>query len=82
MAPEQFLDGAITAATDQFGFCVSLWEALVGARPFAGNDLVTIRDNVVAGTISPPRRWWIATGLQCARAGPGPQALSGARVQP
>lgn len=36
MAPEVFAGRAAEAATDQFAFCVSLFEALVGRRPFAG----------------------------------------------
>ncbi|MCW5808316.1 MAG: serine/threonine protein kinase, partial [Deltaproteobacteria bacterium] len=55
MAPEQFLGGPITGATDQFGFCVALWEALAGARPFAGEDLDELRAAVVAGAIPPER---------------------------
>ncbi len=68
MAPEQFAGAEITPATDQFGFCVSLWEALVGTRPFAGDTLDTIRGAVLAGRIDPattralPRR--IATALR------------------
>jgi tetratricopeptide (TPR) repeat protein len=49
MAPEQFRGGPITHATDQFSFCVTLWEALCGERPFAGEDVTTIRDAVLAG---------------------------------
>ncbi|GMU58770.1 MAG: hypothetical protein AMXMBFR34_05330 [Myxococcaceae bacterium] len=42
MAPEQY-DGADTSpATDQYGFCVSLYEALYGQRPFHGPDLGTL----------------------------------------
>ncbi len=33
MAPEQF-GGEATAASDQFSFCVSLWEVLAGQRPY------------------------------------------------
>lgn len=42
MAPEQF-DGVITAASDQFSFCVSLWECLTGERPFENATLDTPR---------------------------------------
>ena len=38
MAPEQF-DGHATAATDQFAFCVALWELLAGERPFEDSSL-------------------------------------------
>lgn len=35
MAPEQLLGKAATAASDQFSFCVSLYEALYDTRPYA-----------------------------------------------
>ncbi|MGC4119949.1 MAG: serine/threonine-protein kinase [Myxococcales bacterium] len=56
MAPEQFAAGATDARADQFAFCVSLWEALVGERPFEGKDLATLRNNVVNGNVrlTPP----------------------------
>ncbi len=38
MAPEQLQGDAASAATDQFALCVTLFEALVGERPFAGGD--------------------------------------------
>src|SRR5262249_37781902 len=38
MAPEQHEGGNADARSDQYGFCVSLWEALVGVRPFDGDD--------------------------------------------
>ena len=34
MAPEQFLGGSVDARTDQFCFCVALYEALYGERTF------------------------------------------------
>lgn len=52
MAPEQFdqTDGAtVDARSDQFSFCVALYEALLGERPFAGDTLPVLRDNVLAG---------------------------------
>jgi tetratricopeptide (TPR) repeat protein len=35
MAPEQYDGREATALSDQFSFCVALWEALLGARPYA-----------------------------------------------
>src|SRR3982751_1733480 len=51
MAPEQFLGGATDARTDQFSFCVALYEALYGERPFAGNTMYALTNNVVQGKV-------------------------------
>lgn len=37
MAPEQQARGRVDARADQYAFCVSLWEAIVGQRPFSGS---------------------------------------------
>ncbi|MEM9453334.1 MAG: serine/threonine-protein kinase [Myxococcota bacterium] len=37
MAPEQFLDERADGRADQYAFCVTLWQALCGARPFQGS---------------------------------------------
>jgi tetratricopeptide (TPR) repeat protein len=37
MAPEQYAGTVIDAASDQFAFCVALFEALYGVRPFSGD---------------------------------------------
>ena len=49
MAPEQWTGGAIGPATDQFSFCVGLWEAVAGERPFRGATLDELRATVLAG---------------------------------
>ena len=54
MAPEQLTGVPVDARTDQFSFCVSLWEALHGERPFAGEALATLTANVLAGRLRPP----------------------------
>ena len=57
MAPEQHLGQKTDARTDQFSFCVSLHEALYGYRPFAGDTLPELRENVLTGTIEPEPRY-------------------------
>jgi len=39
MAPEQHEGRTVDAAADQFAFCVTVFEALAGQRPFGGNSL-------------------------------------------
>jgi tRNA A-37 threonylcarbamoyl transferase component Bud32 len=53
MAPEQFLGTATDARTDQFSFCVALYEALYGERPFGGNSMFALTANVVQGNVRP-----------------------------
>ncbi|HEY3451366.1 MAG TPA: protein kinase [Myxococcales bacterium] len=56
MAPEQFLGAATDGRTDQFAFCVALWEALCGERPFAGEEFGAIRHHVLKGQVRSPAR--------------------------
>ena len=51
ISPEQFLGESASAKTDQFSFCVSLYEGLYGQRPFAGDDLRTLRESILLGRI-------------------------------
>ena len=52
MSPEQLMRREADARSDQFSFCVALYEALHGQRPFAGRDLSEISANVVDGVLS------------------------------
>ncbi|MBX7084064.1 MAG: serine/threonine-protein kinase, partial [Nannocystaceae bacterium] len=56
MAPEQHTGGTVDARTDQFSYCVSLYEALYGERPFAGERAPEIAFNVVRGRVREPTR--------------------------
>ncbi|MGH1347117.1 MAG: protein kinase domain-containing protein [Nannocystales bacterium] len=51
MAPEQLRGGDVSASSDQFSFCVALYEALEGVRPFAGKCIVDIHGNIEAGNV-------------------------------
>jgi tetratricopeptide (TPR) repeat protein len=56
MAPEQLRSGELTTAADQFAFCVTLWEALYGERPFAGRTLAALVVNVLDGRLRSPSK--------------------------
>ena len=51
MSPEQHLGLPAGRPSDQFSFCVALWEKLYGERPFAGKRLPQLAAHVVAGKI-------------------------------
>ena len=54
MAPEQIAGGRTDARTDQFSFCVALYQALHGAHPFGGENLYELAAAVVEGRLQPP----------------------------
>ncbi len=54
MAPEQFRAQHTDARTDQFAFCVALYQALYGAHPFGGGTIDALAANVLAGAVQPP----------------------------
>ena len=54
MASEQFEGNEADARTDQFNFCVSLWEALAGARPFSSQTLEGLAAEKAVGPPSWP----------------------------
>jgi tetratricopeptide (TPR) repeat protein len=54
MAPEQFLGERADERSDQFAFCVSLYEALHGERPFEGDTVPALAASVTAGKVREP----------------------------
>ena len=57
MAPEQFKGEPVDARSDQFAFCVGLYEALYAQRPFQGRTLNDLTKSVLAGQVrdAPPQ---------------------------
>jgi tetratricopeptide (TPR) repeat protein/tRNA A-37 threonylcarbamoyl transferase component Bud32 len=51
MSPEQCLGKPTDARTDEFSFCVALYEALYGERPFQGESLATLAEQLISGKI-------------------------------
>jgi serine/threonine protein kinase/tetratricopeptide (TPR) repeat protein len=56
MAPEQLEGRRADVLSDQFAFCVSLWEALMGERPFVGQTPEQLRQAIAAGPRETRRR--------------------------
>ena len=54
MAPEQIDGRDVDERSDQFAFCVALWEALYGKRPFGGGSPGEILAAVSEGRIEGP----------------------------
>jgi tetratricopeptide (TPR) repeat protein len=54
MAPEQHMRSGADERTDQFAFCVTLYEGLYGRRPFPGRTLGTLARQVTEGRIVEP----------------------------
>ncbi len=55
MSPEQLLDGRVADdASDQYSFCVTMYEALYRLRPFVGTTLPSIVANMSQGNVRPP----------------------------
>jgi eukaryotic-like serine/threonine-protein kinase len=54
MAPEQFDGHPADERSDQFSFCVALYEGLYGERPFSGKSVAELSENVRRGTVAAP----------------------------
>jgi tetratricopeptide (TPR) repeat protein len=65
MSPEQWNgNGPIDARSDQFSFCVALWEALHGQRPFPGATMGELMRAVTRGRLVEPRTSAVPRRLQ------------------
>jgi serine/threonine protein kinase len=53
MAPEQHRAEEVDGRADQFSFCVTLYEALFGHRPFSGSTYMELSVNVATGKMAP-----------------------------
>src|SRR5262249_8932021 len=56
MAPEQLSREPADARSDQFSFCVALYEALCGTRPFVAEDTDALRTAILAHRVERPAR--------------------------
>ena len=54
MAPEQILGAPTDARTDVFAFCLALWEARFGARPFTGETIEELHRSIARGAPDDP----------------------------
>lgn len=54
MSPEQWRGRVADERSDQFSFCVALYEALYGRRPFDARTAVELADQVCTGEPKPP----------------------------
>jgi serine/threonine protein kinase len=54
MAPEQRLGELVDGRTDQFSFCVALYEALYGELPFRGQTLSVLATEIAKGRVKDP----------------------------
>jgi tetratricopeptide (TPR) repeat protein len=76
MSPEQHRGAPTTAQSDQFSFCVALYEGLYGERPFAGLAIDPLNEAIDQGRVrpapksSPVPRWVRALLLRGLKANP------------
>lgn len=66
MAPEQFRTAASTTASDQYSFCVALYEAVYGARPFPATAIAELAQRVLHADLPSPPRSGVPTGVRAA----------------
>jgi tetratricopeptide (TPR) repeat protein len=55
MSNEQFEGGEVDPRTDQFSYCVALWEMLFGERPFVADSPIALARMVAKGRARAPK---------------------------
>jgi eukaryotic-like serine/threonine-protein kinase len=56
MSPEQHVGRRVDFGSDQFSFCVTVYEALHGVRPFAGDSAAKLSSNKRKGILTDPAK--------------------------
>jgi serine/threonine protein kinase/tetratricopeptide (TPR) repeat protein len=64
MAPEQIRGAVADQRSDQFSFCVSLYHALYGAFPFAGESLQELHSSMESGAVGLEHSVGVAAGVR------------------
>ncbi len=63
MSPEQYRGQPADQRSDQFSFCVALFEALVGHRPFRGRTVTALAAAVTRGKVELPSQTPVSRGV-------------------
>lgn len=64
MSPEQHDGAKLDARTDQYSFCVALWEGLYGRHPFSGATTSDLRAAKLSGPPRPPENTTVPRRIQ------------------
>ncbi|HVI01087.1 MAG TPA: serine/threonine-protein kinase [Enhygromyxa sp.] len=64
MAPEQLEGRSTDERSDQFAFCIALWEALHGERPFPGESPLALWQAMRDGAIRQPSTTGVRSNIQ------------------
>ncbi len=64
MSAQQWAGAPADASADQYAYCVMLWEALYGVRPFVGETPMMLAASVARGVVQEPPRSAVPTWLR------------------
>ncbi|PRP99976.1 serine/threonine-protein kinase [Enhygromyxa salina] len=63
LAPELYAGTSASPASDQFGFCVTVWQVLADTRPFTSEQLLAAADGASLRPITSLRPRWLGRAL-------------------